>query len=100
MTIRNVGVVMVMTIMIPRSASNLYKKLWTAMGIVSSMVKVSSENRLITRPRGVVSKNIIGQRRTFMSNLLCSVLAAKTTPIARTTALTSTRKACTPPLPV
>ena len=44
MTIRNVGVVMVMTITIPGSASNLYKKFWTAMGIVSSMVKVSNEN--------------------------------------------------------
>ena len=66
---RNVGVVIETTIIIPKSASILYKKLWAAVRMVSSMVNVSSENRLRIRPSGVVSKNDIGQQRIFLSNL-------------------------------
>ena len=54
----------------------LYKNDWIVVGMVSSMIKISRENRFKIRPRGVVSKNDIGHRRMLLSSLLCRVLDA------------------------
>ena len=43
-------------------------------GMVSSTVYISFANRFTMRPSGVVSKNDIGDRRTFTNIAECSLL--------------------------
>ena len=58
-------------------------KAFNDVGMTSSIMWMSLENRFKIRPRGVVSKNDIGDRRTFLSILLWRVLEAKMLAMAR-----------------
>ena len=99
MTTMKVGVATVITRIIPMAERNLYKNERMLMGIISSMIKMSIENRFNTRPSGVVSKNDIGHLRMFFSSLLCIILEANTTATAREMVLTRVNRDCTPPRP-
>ena len=69
----------------------------TQLGIVSSMVLISLENRLRIRPEGVVSKNDIGNRRMFTSSCLWISIAAKMPPMARKYDANTVRTICPVP---
>lgn len=62
-------------------------------GIVVSTTSMSLLNLLTIRPKGVVSKNIIGERNILYSKFLCSVTAASRVPFASANDPTQTRMA-------
>lgn len=62
-------------------------------GIILSTTSTSFENRFTTRPKGVVSKNDIGNLNVCFSKLLCKSRAAFTHPIAIAIAVPSTETA-------
>ena len=55
------------------------------------------EKRFKIRPRGVVSKNDIGERSTLANILLCNVLDALSAPIASEKDAPKTAISCTEP---
>ena len=83
MAIKNVGVAMVITTSVLITVRRVSKTVLDDLGMTPSIVYMSLENRFKIRPRGVVSKNDIGDRRMFLSILLCRVLEAKTPAVTR-----------------
>lgn len=59
------GVAKLIATMVPRTPQNVLKKFASDMGTISSIVLMSLEKRLTILPRGVVSKNDIGECMTF-----------------------------------
>jgi len=53
-----------MTIIVDTSGANVMSKFCEKCGMFVSTMSMSFENRFTIRPRGVVSKKDIGQRRT------------------------------------
>ena len=68
-TIAKVGVAIMITIIALITLKTQRMKFRTEKGMTSSMVLMSFEKRLRTRPRGVVSKNDMGDLRMFLSIL-------------------------------
>lgn len=62
-------------------------------GITTSRASISLENLDMTRPLGVVSKNSIGNLRTFSNNMKCKILAARNAPKCGTSAVPYDNKA-------
>ena len=66
-TARKTGETTTMTIMVLMTEKNVDRKLSSDWGIISSMVSMSFEKRFRIRPRGVVSKKDMGDRRMQLS---------------------------------
>ena len=97
MTMRNMGVAMEMTMMVLSTLKNVARKERTERGRVSSMILTSLEKRLRMRPRGVVSKKDMGERRMLLSMVLCKVLEAKKLAKAMEKEERKTKTACDSP---
>ena len=67
MTARKIGVATHTTMMVLRTEKTVMRKERKERGMDSSMMLMSLENRLRMRPRGVVSKKDMGDRRMFLS---------------------------------
>ena len=93
MTTAKMGVAMRMTMMVDTTVNTVMMNPRSDRGIVSSMVYTSFENRLSIRPRGVVSKNDIGERMMLSSMELWSFFEASIPPIARAKAAKRTNRA-------
>ena len=79
---RKGGVVTTMTIKVDTTIRKVKMKERRERGMTSSTMYVSLEKRLRILPRGVVSKNDIGERRMFLSMELWRVREAKMADIA------------------
>lgn len=77
MMARNMGVAILITIIVLKTLNTVMMNDRKDRGMVSSMIFTSLENLLRMRPRGVVSKNDMGERRMLLSKLEWSVLEAK-----------------------
>ena len=77
MTTKKMGVAILMTMIVENTENSVKRNERMDRGIVSSITLMSLENRFKIRPRGVVSKKDIGERRMLFMSLLCSVLEAK-----------------------
>ena len=62
------GVLFAMTVIVEMSLQRITTTSRIQPGMSLSIVLMSLEKRLTTRPTGVVSKKDIGARRTFMSS--------------------------------
>ena len=80
---RKGGVVTTITIRVATTVRNVKMKERRERGMTSSMMYVSLENLLRIRPRGVVSKKNMGDRRMFLSMELWRVREAKMAARAR-----------------
>ena len=77
MIIKKVGVVIQMTITVAMTVQNEAIKSENDRGSISSTVSMSLENLLRIRPRGVVSKKDMGERRMLERRCLWRPLEAK-----------------------
>lgn len=66
-------------------------------GIVTSTMSMSLENLFKIRPKGVVSKNDIGERRMRESMVACNLVAAFNVPTEIRTVPTMMKVACNRP---
>lgn len=69
MAIINNGVPMEMTIMAAVTTRKHKNQFLNISGTTTSMASTSLENLFIIRPSGVVSKKLIGERKTFTTRL-------------------------------
>jgi len=79
-----------MTMIIEMSGANVMRKFCANCGMLVSRMSMSLENRLTMRPRGVVSKNDMGQRRTCNNRPECRFRDAIMLPKAIASASPST----------
>lgn len=63
---KKIGVVVAMTITVPKTATPHKKNVIKFHGVISSVICMSPLNRFTILPRGVVSKNDMG-RRTILA---------------------------------
>lgn len=77
MTMRKMGVAMLTTMMVLKTERMVMRKERIERGMVSSITLMSLENLLRIRPRGVVSKKDMGQRRMLSISFLWRVLEAR-----------------------
>ena len=69
MTTRKMGVAILMTMMVLKTENRVIRNDRNERGSVSSMMLMSLENLLRMRPRGVVSKKDLGERRMLLISL-------------------------------
>ena len=93
MTTAKMGVAMRMTMMVDTTVKTVMMNPRRDRGIVSSMVYTSFENRFRMRPRGVVSKNDMGDLMMLSNIELWSFLEARIPPMARAKAAKRTNRA-------
>lgn len=72
-----------MTKIVPITRRHMRKNIIIERGIPSSIMYTSLENRFTILPRGVVSKNDMGERRTFRRRLLWIPRDALVAPLVR-----------------
>ena len=93
MTIAKMGVAMRMTMSVETTVNTVIMNPRSDLGMVSSIVYTSFENRFSIRPSGVVSKKAMGDSMMLSSIMLCSFLEASIPPMARAKAARRTNRA-------
>ena len=76
-TTKKIGVAIEITTMVLKTLNTVIINERKDLGIVSSIIFTSFENRFRIRPRGVVSKKDMGERRMFSRSFWWSVLEAR-----------------------
>lgn len=91
MTVMNKGVLIETTTMVDSTDMRQMRNMPTCMGIMISITSMSLAKRLTIRPKGVVSKNCMGERMMLCKQSACRTLEAATAPNVRRMAPKNTK---------